>query len=232
MDANTTDSPGAAYQHPAGAPNPNPSHNRSLVIALAVMAAVVASLATALVMSNKSESTGNAQSVVMSSVKTEQPPPVSKLAAPAPVHVRQAAPPRQAQGIAMAQAEPNTRVSGASAVCSTCGVVESVASVNRQEAPKGIAGTQITPGMAAGTVIGGLLGNQIGHGNGRVAATVIGAAGGAFAGNAVEKNLKNYTVYEMRVRMNDGSYRSFEQRSAVAAGTRVVVDDGKWRVAS
>ena len=62
--------------------------------------------------------------------------------------------------------------------------------------------------------------------------TVLGAAGGAYAGNVVEKNMKKYTAYQMRVRMNDGSYRSFEQRSAIAAGTRVVVDNGNWRVAS
>jgi uncharacterized protein YcfJ len=40
----------------------------------------------------------------------------------------------------------------------------------------------------AGAIIGGLVGNQVGSGNGRKAATVAGAAAGGYIGNRVDKN--------------------------------------------
>ena len=116
-------------------------------------------------------------------------------------------------------------------VCHNCGVVESAVAVQRQGQPKGIAGTQVTPGMAIGGVVGGLLGNQIGHGNGRAATTVLGAAGGAYAGHAIEKKTTKYTVYQMRIRMNDGTVRTVEQRNPVTVGSRVVLDHGAIRLA-
>lgn len=42
-------------------------------------------------------------------------------------------------------------------------------------------------GIAAGAVIGGILGNQVGGGNGRTLATVGGAVGGAYLGDVVGK---------------------------------------------
>ena len=111
----------------------------------------------------------------------------------------------------------------AQADCRSCGTVESVEKVQRQGQANGIAGTQVTPGMAIGGVVGGLLGNQIGHGNGRAAATVVGAAGGAYAGHAIEKNQRRYSTYVMRIRMNDGTTRTVEQRTALARGAHVVV---------
>ncbi len=115
------------------------------------------------------------------------------------------------------------------AACRNCGVVESVTPVERRAPVKGIAGTPVTAGAVAGGVIGGLLGNQVGGGSGRTAATVLGAAGGAYAGNAVQKNMNKYTAYQMRVRMNDGSIRTFEKPSALAAGSRVVVQGNTVR---
>lgn len=114
--------------------------------------------------------------------------------------------------------------------CRNCGVVQSVTVVQRQGQPKGIAGTQITPGMAIGGVVGGLVGNQVGHGNGRAAATVVGAAGGAYAGNAIEKHRVRYTAYLMHIRMRDGSIRTIEQRHAIAKGTTVVVQGNTARL--
>ncbi|MGH8830488.1 MAG: glycine zipper 2TM domain-containing protein, partial [Polaromonas sp.] len=61
--------------------------------------------------------------------------------------------------------------------------------------------------------------------------TVLGVAGGAFAGNAIEQNMKKVTVYQMRVRMNDGSLRTIEQASAVQAGARVIVEGNTLRLA-
>lgn len=106
--------------------------------------------------------------------------------------------------------------------CANCGVVESVQRVTRTAQPKGIAGTPVTPGMALGGVVGGVLGNQIGSGTGRDLATVGGVAGGAYLGHQIEK--KQYTAYVMRVRMNDGSIRTVEQRAPLAKGAQVVVN--------
>lgn len=49
--------------------------------------------------------------------------------------------------------------------------------------------SQMSPlGIAAGAVVGGLLGNQVGGGNGRTLATVAGVVGGGYLGNTVAKN--------------------------------------------
>ncbi|HJV87933.1 MAG TPA: glycine zipper 2TM domain-containing protein [Noviherbaspirillum sp.] len=42
-------------------------------------------------------------------------------------------------------------------------------------------------GIGIGAVVGGLLGNQVGHGNGRALATVAGAIGGGYIGNEIAK---------------------------------------------
>lgn len=49
-------------------------------------------------------------------------------------------------------------------------------------------------GTVIGGVAGGLLGNRIGHGRGKTVATVAGAAGGAYAGNQVQKSMQNNDV--------------------------------------
>jgi outer membrane lipoprotein SlyB len=102
----------------------------------------------------------------------------------------------------------------AKSICTSCGTVEAVTPVTRPGKGSGV-------GMVAGGVLGGVLGNQVGSGNGRTAATVLGAVGGGWAGNAVEKNMKKDTVYSVRVRMEDGSSRTLEQASAPAVGGKV-----------
>ena len=131
-------------------------------------------------------------------------------------------PASRGQSVVVAQSEP----------CRNCGVVESVVTVRRQGQTKGIGGTKVTPGMAIGGVAGGLLGNQLGHGNGRAATTVIGAAGGAYAGHAIEKNRNQYIAYVMHIRMNDGSMRKIEQRTAIAKGSPVIVTGKTAHLAS
>ena len=150
---------------------------------------------------------------------------------PAPVAaVTQKAPVRQAQ-----VTQPNN-VAPARAVvaqaCTNCGVVESAVAVQRAGQVNGIANSGIGVGAVAGGLVGGLLGNQVGGGSGKTAATVLGAAGGAYAGHAIEKNTKKVTVYQMRIRMNDGTIRTVEQGSAIAASSRVVVDGNSVRMAS
>ena len=104
-------------------------------------------------------------------------------------------------------------------VCTNCGTIESVTPVERQGKGSGT-------GAVAGGVLGAVVGNQIGHGGGRTAATLLGALGGGFAGNAIEKNVRKETVYQVRVRMEDGSTRTVEQASLPAVGSRVTVDNG------
>lgn len=52
-----------------------------------------------------------------------------------------------------------------------------------------------------------LLGNQVGGGHGKDAMTVVGAVGGAFAGNEIEKRTKSTKSYAITVRLDNGSSR-------------------------
>ena len=119
------------------------------------------------------------------------------------------------------------------ALCVDCGTVEAVTLVQRQGDVNGVAvgNTTIGLGTVAGGVVGGLLGNQVGGGSGKTAMTVLGAAGGALAGNQIEKNMKKVTVYQVRVRMNDGSTRTVEVSSSIPVGSRVIVEGNNLRMA-
>ena len=103
--------------------------------------------------------------------------------------------------------------------------MQSVTAVQRQGQVNGVAvgNTTIGLGTVAGGVLGGLLGNQVGNGNGKTAAAVIGAAGGAFAGNVVEKNMKKVTVYDARVRMDVGTTHNLDISTDVPVGSNVIV---------
>ena len=50
-------------------------------------------------------------------------------------------------------------------------------------------GTKETVGTLTGGALGGLLGAQIGHGDGQLAATAVGALAGAFVGNQIGQGL-------------------------------------------
>jgi outer membrane lipoprotein SlyB len=199
-------------------------HSKALIPTMAVMGVTVMALAAALVV-NKSDAQPGGSSGYAATAPGAPPkeaPPVVR----APVNALQRAP------VAVAQAEPKAQPPRAVA-CATCGTVESAVAVQRQGKVNGVevGNTTIGIGTVAGGVLGGVLGNQVGGGNGKTAMTVLGAAGGAYAGNAVEKNMKKVTVYQMRVRMNNGSIRTIEQASPVAAGSSVVVEGNSLRLA-
>lgn len=101
--------------------------------------------------------------------------------------------------------------------CTTCGVVEAVTPVKKKGEATGV-------GAVGGAVVGGLLGNTMGGGDGRKAMTVIGAVGGGVAGNAIEKNVRATTQYQVTVRMEDGTVRTVTQASAPAVGQKVTVE--------
>ena len=57
-------------------------------------------------------------------------------------------------------------------------------------------------GTIVGAVVGGIVGNQVGKGRGNTAATVIGAAGGAYAEHEIEKrNQQPSNAYKLTIRM-------------------------------
>jgi outer membrane lipoprotein SlyB len=110
----------------------------------------------------------------------------------------------------------------AAADCADCGVVESIRAVQTQGQASGL-------GAVAGGVVGGILGNQVGGGRGRTAMTVLGAGAGAYAGHEIEKNMNKAVRYQVRVRMQDGTSRTFYETSppAFSVGQKVrVTHDG------
>lgn len=102
-----------------------------------------------------------------------------------------------------------------------CGVIASIQSYEVKGQGTGI-------GAVAGGVTGAVVGSQFGHGTGRAALGVLGAAGGAFAGHEIEKNVRKTTHWRVSVRMDDGSMRIVRQSSqpAFAVGDKVRVGNG------
>jgi outer membrane lipoprotein SlyB len=107
-----------------------------------------------------------------------------------------------------------------STVRSGYGTVETIEQVDRGNV--GVLGT------VGGAVIGGLLGHQIGSGRGQTAATIAGAAGGAYAGREIERRRSGADVYKVYVRMDDGSYQAIAQDNppVVRRGDRVRILNG------
>ncbi|MBB1604029.1 glycine zipper 2TM domain-containing protein [Variovorax sp. UMC13] len=140
--------------------------------------------------------------------------PPAAVTAPAPVQApapaAQVAPPAAVAGNGAPAARP------AAPACSVCGRVESVQVVKRAAPATGV-------GAVAGGVLGGVVGNQFGHGGGRTAATVIGAVGGGYAGNEIEKRTRTETFYQVRVRMDNGALRTVETRTAPPIGKPVTL---------
>ncbi|TXC67378.1 glycine zipper 2TM domain-containing protein [Piscinibacter aquaticus] len=114
------------------------------------------------------------------------------------------------------------RAAAPAELCRDCGVVESVQAVTRKGEANGT-------GAVVGGVLGAVVGNQMGKGDGRKAMTVLGAVGGGVAGHEIEKRAKSTTVHVVKVRMDDGSLRTIEQAAAARTGERVIVEGNKMR---
>lgn len=151
---------------------------------------------------------------------TEQAPVAP---APKPVHRTQ---PKPAPAPVVAQPAPVTAPPvvqpapvpvAAAPVCTICGVVESVTPVTQKGQGSGI-------GAVAGGVLGGVVGHQMGEGSGKKALTVLGAIGGGLAGNEIEKRQRASTVYQIRIRMNDGTVRTITQSTELPVGQHVHVE--------
>jgi outer membrane lipoprotein SlyB len=110
------------------------------------------------------------------------------------------------------------------APCTNCGVVESVRAIEHRPKGSGV-------GAVGGAVLGGLLGNQVGSGHGRQLATVAGAVGGAVAGNQIEGNMKTSHTWDVVVRMDNGTKRTFHnaQQPSWRSGDSVRIVNGQLR---
>jgi outer membrane lipoprotein SlyB len=157
--------------------------------------------------------------------------PATHTAPHAPTQVAAAAPqpmpePAPMPPVAQAPVPPAPPVAAEPPRCNNCAVVESVRSIVKEGdvGPVGV-------GSVAGTVLGGVLGHQVGSGRGRDIATVVGAVGGAIAGHQVEKNRARTTSYEIALRFDDGTTQRITQAEAPIwhQGDRVRVVNGGLR---
>jgi len=105
----------------------------------------------------------------------------------------------------------------AASACHECGVVESINPVKVQGQVNGV-------GALAGGATGALVGNRIAGGNNRTLGGVVGAVGGGLIGNAIEKHKRETTVYDVNVRMEDGSLRTVRESTSPAIGEKVRVE--------
>ncbi len=107
-------------------------------------------------------------------------------------------------------------------VCATCGVIDGYSAVQVKGQNNGV-------GAVAGGLGGALVGSKIaGRGNHSVGG-VIGAIGGGLLGNAIESHERVATVYDVRVRMADGSIRTVRQSTVPNVGAHVSVEGNTLR---
>lgn len=86
-------------------------------------------------------------------------------------------------------------------------------------------------GAVVGGLAGAVLGNQIGSGSGRTAATVLGGVAGAAVGNQVMRNSQGVTTapgYRITMQSDQGVIRTYEVPATgdLRVGDRVRVDNG------
>jgi len=82
-------------------------------------------------------------------------------------------------------------------------------------------------GTIIGGVVGGLIGSQIGGGRGQTAATIVGAAGGAYAGHEIQgRRAAANESFRVTVRLDNGSYQTVTMDSItdLRSGDRVRVE--------
>ena len=93
---------------------------------------------------------------------------------------------------------------GYRSACNNCGTIERIERVYGERETTG-------GGAVLGAIIGGALGNQVGKGDGRKAATVAGAVIGGAIGNAAAKDQRSRPRYEIFVQLDDGRRLVVEQ---------------------
>lgn len=101
------------------------------------------------------------------------------------------------------QSSQNPVAAAPAPACEDCGRVIAVHEVERE----GHAGPL---GTIAGGVLGAALGHEVGGGFGKSLATVAGAAGGVYAGRALEERAHRAVAWVVTVRFPDGSTQDFD----------------------
>lgn len=176
---------------------------------------IVAGVAVVLALLGGAYAVGRSQGVSTPPVAEMSPPAATPPADPAPQRLASAEPAAESRPAPSSrEARPAQHESRAApvdrepqvALCASCARVTDVHTESRRGEASGV-------GAVGGAVVGGLLGNMVGGGNGRKLATVAGAVGGGYAGNEIEKNQKSYTVWVVQVRQSDGRTRRFERRA-------------------
>ena len=110
----------------------------------------------------------------------------------------------------------------AAPVCASCGVIDGYSAVQVKGQNNGV-------GAVAGGLGGALVGSKIAGRSNHTLGGVIGAVGGGLLGNAIESHERTATVYDVRVRMADGSVRTVRQSTVPNVGQRVNVEGNTLR---
>ena len=107
------------------------------------------------------------------------------------------------------------------------GVVESVREVK-------IEGTKSGIGTAAGAIVGGVAGSEIGRGKGSVVGSVLGAVAGGVAGSAVEEGTSKQKGIEVTVKLDGGRTiavtQAADEQFKVGDRVRILSGGGVTRV--
>lgn len=106
--------------------------------------------------------------------------------------------------------------------CADCGTITNIKEVKKKGSASGA-------GALTGALIGGGLGYAVGGRGHRTAGTLIGAGGGALAGNYIEKNASAGKEFRIDVRLDNGAQQTFRYDSMPnwGVGTRVRVVNGQ-----
>jgi outer membrane lipoprotein SlyB len=203
-------------------------------VAVTVFSAVGVAAITGLIPHSKGESTAIVAAQAPAPITEAAPAPVPEaMPAPQPVKKHVAAKPKPVQHVAAAEvpayAPPPPPVAQAPQVIEApkpevkpgvLGIVQSVREVEQKGDAKGV-------GAVGGGLAGAVLGHNIGDHNKLV--TILGAAGGAFVGNQVEKTARATKHWELTVRYDDGTTQTFnsEAQPFWHQGDRVRLYEGK-----
>jgi outer membrane lipoprotein SlyB len=204
-------------------------------ISLTVFSAVGIAALTGLIPHSKGSINDSTPAAVSAAPVTEPAPAPSVApsapAAPKPVkkHVARAAAPKPIEPVIYRDFGDPVPLAQAPQVVETpkpvvkpgvLGTVQSVREVEQKGDAKGV-------GAVGGGLAGAVLGHNIGDHNKLV--TVLGAAGGAFVGNQIEKQARATKHWELTVRYDDGTTQTFasDAQPFWHQGDRVRLYEGK-----